>query len=171
MAATNPIHPPGGRESVIRELAEDLREAAAEGAAFEAACIAGMLVGLGAKVSIKGESEQLWKSARDELSELQVTWLERMPAAIRLGPEVQLALFIDIDELCAGFAWLGYTPPALRAELDLVVETVRDHRADFAGLRRVAHQHVRTYLEAGLRTPSLALWSAVIEGDGSPAEG
>ena len=38
--------------------------------------------------------------------------------------------------------WYEYVrggSPALRAELDLVVETVRDHRADFAGLRRVAH--------------------------------
>lgn len=171
MAATNPMRPPGGRESTIRELAEDLREAAADGAAFEAACIAGMLVGLGVKVSVKGESEQLWQSAREEMSTLQVNWLERMPAAIELGPEVQLGLFIDIDEQCAGFAWLGHVPPALRAELDLVVETVREHRADFAGLRRVAHQHLRTYHDAGLRTPALALWGAVIEGEGAPAEG
>ncbi len=171
MAATSPSGAQSEKQTIIRELAEDLRAAAAEGAAFEAACIAGMLVGMGVKVNVRGESEALWAAARDEAQRLEVNWLERLPAAIRLGPEIQLSLLIDMDELLAGFAWLGAMPPAVRAELDMVTLTIKEHSAAFSAVRRVAQQHVAAYREAGFRSPAVALWSAVLEGGATTAEG
>jgi hypothetical protein len=146
---------------VIRELAEDLREAAEEGSGFEAACIAGMLQGLGVRVEVKGHSEDLWRKARREAERLEVRWLERVPGAIRLGPELQLSLLIDIDELCAGLHWLGVMPTQVRVELEAVVEAIRQNSGEFAGCRRFAQTHLKAYGEASFRTPALAAWEAV----------